>query len=263
MIQHFATQPVGNFRRAFDEATDLQIDPREQLLDRVRRENGVVGDRREEPADGPPERCSRRAGHRILDRMDGLLHHRDTGSIASKNREQSLLIRATLVPQKMRCLRHGASPPACCKMPRRARQIGKKKIGRRCALIAAQVTEGDVIGIELERHRRRPLHQIVEISCQSAAGRRDRRDLRIDHRLQCGFEQQQMPFDLFDQRDRAVEPDNLQRAGGLMDVRLRLLQRGLVVRSLAEFRKRFESPRDRLVDLVLDPRQRTEIERIF
>ena len=69
-----------------------------------------------------------------------------------------------------------------------------------------------------------------------------------------------MPLDFIGERDDRVQADHLDRAGRLVDVRARMLERRHVLRLRRERGERLQPSRERLVDLRLDPGQRPQIE---
>ena len=70
----------------------------------------------------------------------------------------------------------------------------------------------------------------------------------------------EQPLDLVGVGGDGVETDHLDRAGGLVDVRARVLERRGVREISAERRERLDAARKRLVDLAVDPRQRAQVE---
>ena len=108
------------------------------------------------------------------------------------------------------------------------------------------------------------MREIVEVARQAPAGEPDRVDRGGNRVLRCALEQQQMALDFLEQRDRSVEADDLHGACRLVNLRLGLPERCLVACAFlcrgCELGQRRKALFERLVDFVLDPRQRTKVE---
>jgi hypothetical protein len=135
----------------------------------------------------------------------------------------------------------------------RGGQIRVEEIGRRRGLEPPGRLHRLVFGKQLERDRRRAVGQLVEEDAQLAAGAIDRAQrggaLVAGQLLDAG----ELALDLVGEGDHRVEPDHLDRARGLVDVRARVLERRRVVGVIAVDGERLEAARERLVDLALHP----------
>ena len=70
----------------------------------------------------------------------------------------------------------------------------------------------------------------------------------------------QLPLEFVGERDDRVEADHLDRAGGLVDVRARVLERRRIAGIGRERGERLQPARQRLVDFTLHPGQRAQVE---
>jgi hypothetical protein len=195
----------------------------------------------------------------VLDARDGIAHRPAAFLVAAQPGEQAALIMAALLDEMRRELvrRHDLAR----RDARRARgEVGIEEIGGRGGLDAARRLHRFVFGEELERHRRRAVGELVQEDAQLAARAVDGRERRVALGSGQLLEPRQLPLDLVGERDHGVEPDHLDRAGGLVDVRARVLERRVVVRVLRVHGERLEAARERLVDLALHPGQGSEIE---
>ena len=136
---------------------------------------------------------------------------------------------------------------------RARREIGIEKIGRRNRLDAARELHLLELGVELERHRRHAIDDLVEEDAQLAARAIDHRDrIRQFDRRQVP-NARELPLDFVGERNDRVEPDHLDRARCLVHVRPRVLERR-GRRGVGRVRgERLEPAAQRLADLTLDP----------
>jgi hypothetical protein len=72
-------------------------------------------------------------------------------------------------------------------------------------------------------------------------------------------ERRETALDFIGERHHGVQPDHLDRPGGLVDMDPRMRQRRGVARRRPERRERFLPARERLVDFALDPGQRSYV----
>ncbi len=259
VVEHFAPQPIGHLRAAFGDATDLQVDARCELLDAEAGFDAVFGHRFQQRTDGPPERPEARLRGRVLDAGDRVAHRLRAFLVAAKPGEQAALVVPPLLDQK------GRQPVLRNRFARRdARRLGGQirieELGRCHGAHAARALHRLVFGIELERDRHRAVHQLVEEDLELAACAVDDCHAFRHRLLRQVLEPRQVPLDFIGERDDRVEADHLDRAGRLVDVRARMLERRHVLRLRRERGERLQPSRERLVDLRLDPGQRPQIE---
>ncbi len=117
-----------------------------------------------------------------------------------------------------------------------------------------------VLGEEAQRHRGYAADRLVEEDPELAARAVDAVHGGGHRRGGQLLEPREVPLDLVGERDDGVEPDHLDRAGRLVHVRARVLEVRPVAGIGAQRGERVEAPGERLVDLLLDPRQRAEVE---
>ena len=161
VVQHLAPHPVRDLGAAFDDAADLQVDARSELLDAEAPLDTLLGERLEEAAHAPPERAQAAGGGQIGDAGHGVAHLARARLVATEPREQAVLVGATLLDQQRLLLRgwHGFAQ----RQPRRTRrQVGVEQVGGRCCAHAARVLHRLVLGEQAQRHRGRAVDQLVE-----------------------------------------------------------------------------------------------------
>src|SRR5678816_561646 len=100
VIEHLAAHPVRDFRRPFDEAPDLQVNPSAQLLDAESAFDALFDDAFEQRADGPPERALRRMRLHVFDALNGVAHDLRAFLVAAQPRKQAALIQAPLLDEE-------------------------------------------------------------------------------------------------------------------------------------------------------------------
>ena len=169
-----------------------------------------------------------------------------------------LVLPALLAQERRQFLRgHGLRR---CDLRRPRRQVGVEQVGRRGGLYSARLLHLLVFGKQLERHRTRAADQLVEEYAQLAARAVDQVAGRLDLAWGHFLETLQLALELVGIRGDRVESDHLDRAGGLVDVRARVLERRRVLGRRLEGGERLEAARERLVDFTLHPGQGAEVE---
>ena len=259
VVEHLAAQPVGRLRAPLDDAADLEVDAGGELLDAESGVEPVAGDRLEQRADAPPERPQAALRRRVLDARDRLAHRLRAFRVAAQPREEPALVGAALLHEVGRKLR-GADRLARRDLRRARRQVGVEELGGRRRLRAPRELHRLVLGEELERDGRDALDQLVQEDAELAARAVDGlgRALRLLARQR--LEPRELALELVGVGDDGIEADHLDRARGLVNVRARVLEGRVVAGIRAERRERLQTPRDRLVDLVLHPGQRSQVE---
>ena len=170
VIEHFAAHPVGDLRRAFDKAPDLQVDAPAQLLDAEAGVDAPLNDAFEQRADRPPERSLRRMRLHVLDALDRVAHDARAVIVAAQPREQTALVEPALLDQERRQLLRGYRLARSQCLRRARRQVRVEQVGRRGGLDAARLLHQLVFGKQLERYRTRAADELVEKDAQLAAG---------------------------------------------------------------------------------------------
>ena len=84
VIEHFPPQAVSDLGRALDQAADLQVDPRRELLQPERRVQALAVDRVEHRAGRPPERAQACLCGEPLDHPDGIPHRARAGRLGTQ-----------------------------------------------------------------------------------------------------------------------------------------------------------------------------------
>ncbi len=259
VVEHLAAQPVGRLRAALDDAADLQVDAGGELLDAEAGVEPVPVDRLQQRADAPPERPQAALRRRVLDAGDRLAHRPRALGVAPQPREQAALVGAALLHQVGRKLRD-ADRLARRDLRRPQRQVGVEQLGGRRRLRAARELHRLVFGKELEGNRGDALDQLVEEDPELAARAVDDLGRGVHLGARQRLEPRELPLELVGVGDDRVEPDHLDRARRLVDVRARVLERRVVAGIRPERGERFQPARDRLVDLVLHPGQGSQVE---
>ena len=259
VVQNFATEAVGDLGAAFDDTPDLQVDPRGELLDAETGLEAVLGQRLEQRPDRPPERPQPLRRRRVLDTGDRVAHRARAVLVAAQPGKQAALERTALLDEVGRQLGRG-NRLAWRNLRRPWRKIGIEQVGRRRGLDPARRLHRLVLWEQLERNRRRAVDQLVQENAQLAAGAIDVVAGRHCRRRRHFLDQRELALDLVGERDHGVETDHLDRAGGLVYVLARMLERRRVLGRRLEDGERVQAARQRLVDLSLHPRKRAKIE---
>jgi hypothetical protein len=259
VIENFATQSVRDLRAALGHAANLHVDSRDELLRAEAAPKRAGLQRFEHRSCRPPERAQVRLRGHVLDCLDRLAHHPGTRIGATQPLEQPALELPALLQQ----VRGEASrrDDLALRRARRADvEIGIEQVGRcgrvdtACFLHRAEFAE------QRQRHRRRPVGDLVEEHAQAADRVID--EIHDSRHVRSGqfLEPDELALDLVGERDDGVESHHLNGARRLVHVRARVFERNSVARAGAKRRERGGAARQRFVDFTLDPRQRSEIE---